>query len=114
MNYSDLSGLIKDIHKRSEKAKDRKLDQEILELNHQTMDLYLENIDLKHKIEKMENDNDFSKSIQIRDGVYYYKNEPDPYCMRCWDANKKKIHVVKTQYDIWICPEEIYQERKRH
>lgn len=114
MNYSDLSSLIKDIYKLSEKAKDRKLDQEILELDHQTMDLYQENTDLKHKIEKMESDNDFSKNIQIKDGVYYYKDEPDPYCIRCWDADKKKVHVFKTEYDAWVCPEEIYQEKRKH
>lgn len=113
MNYSELSGLFKDIIALSKKAKDYKLTQITLELEHQTMDMYQENIDLKHKIEKMENDNDFSKNIQIKDGVYYYKDEPDPYCIRCWDADKKKVHVFKTDYGTWVCPEEVFQERKQ-
>ena len=113
MNYSELSGLFKDIIAWSKKAKDYKLTQITLELEHQTMDMYQENIDLKHKIEKMENDNDFSKNIQIKNGAYYYKDEPDPYCIRCWDVDKKKVHVFKTEYGTWICPEEILQERKQ-
>lgn len=61
MNYSELSGLFKDIIALSNKAKDYKLTKVILE--HLTMDMHQENIDLKHKIEKIENDNDFSENI---------------------------------------------------
>lgn len=79
MNYSELSGSLKDVIALSKKAKDYKLTQITLELEHQTMDMYQENIDLKRKIEKIENDNYFSKNIKIKDGVYYFKDEPDPY-----------------------------------
>ncbi|MBI0093064.1 hypothetical protein H3T48_04955 [Lactobacillus sp. M0403] len=113
MNYADFSELFKDIIGLAKKAKDYKLTNVILELQNRTMNLIQENIDLKDQLSKQKDDEDFAKNIKLTEGVYYYKDEEVPYCTRCWDADKKRIHLEKDEYDgIWFCPEEIFLRKK--
>lgn len=112
MNYSDFSELFRDIIGLVKQAKDSKLKNVILELQNKTMDLIQENIDFKDQLSKQKDNDDFVKNIKLIDGVYYYKYEKVPYCVRCWDADKKRIHLQKSEYGTWICPEEIFLRNK--
>lgn len=112
MNYSDFIKMFENIISLAEKAKDFKLTTAISELSVKTLKLVQENADLKDKLNKQKDNDDFAKNLRITDEGYYYKDEAIPYCIRCWDADKKRIHLQKDGYGTWICPEEIYQRRK--
>ncbi|KJY56134.1 hypothetical protein JF76_07410 [Lactobacillus kullabergensis] len=112
MNYSDFSSLFKNIIELAKKIKDSKVKNAILELQNKTMDLIQENIDLKDQLSRKKDEDEFAKNIKLTDEGYYYKDETTPYCIRCWDADKKRIHLQKSGYGTWICPEEIFLKNK--
>ena len=104
MNYSDFIKMFENIISLAEKAKDFKLTTAISELSVKTLKLVQENADLKDKLKKQKDNDDFAKNLRITDEGYYYKDETIPYCIRCWDADKKRIHLQKDGYGTWICP----------
>ncbi|AWN33739.1 MULTISPECIES: hypothetical protein [Lactobacillus] len=112
MNYSDFIKMFENIISLADKAKDLKLTRAINELGVKTLKLVQENADLKDKLNKQKDDDDFAKSLRITEEGYYYKDETTPYCIRCWDADKKRIHLQKSEYGTWICPEEIFLRNK--
>ena len=38
------------------------------------------------------------KEIEFRKPFYYRKNDPVPYCARCWEVDKKLVHLDGPYY----------------
>lgn len=72
----------------------------ILEMQEQVMELQRENQILREQLAT-------AASLTYRDNSYWRDNHPDPgpFCPRCWDLEKKLIHLAPT-FDprVMACP----------
>ncbi len=39
------------------------------------------------------------QSLQYRKPFYYKKGDDQPYCARCWDVDRKAVHLVGPTQD---------------
>jgi hypothetical protein len=106
---SDTIGTIVDIAKR---IKNYELVKEVGELQRMTFELFAENSKLRSELEVAKRDNDFNAKTTFRDGVYWVDGDDTPFCARCWEADRKMIHLQTTDWGGYICPEELYREKK--
>ncbi|MBP0019102.1 MAG: hypothetical protein J7647_16320 [Cyanobacteria bacterium SBLK] len=70
-------------------------------------ELKLENFELRQKLQELENQQ--SETLIFKDGLYYTESEDVPFCVGCYDNNKKVIRVnpmspMMAQIGKYECP----------
>lgn len=110
MVYSDISAAIHDVTNMAKAVHNQELSDKVFELSTMLMDLSNENMELKHKVDELQQDDDFQKNATFRDGDYWIDGDDIPFCARCWEADRVKVHLVRTSYGTWMCPNEIYNK----
>lgn len=89
-NAKEVAELVK-------KYNDLDLYQKIIDLRDEIFNLREENLSLKEKNKELENAFNIRGKITREDTVYYLTTENGeklgPYCMTCWDDDKKLINV---------------------
>jgi regulator of replication initiation timing len=108
---TDVSNTVKTITEIANRIKSYELNQEINKLNATLLDLIAENARLKAELEEAKKTNDFADHIVLKDGMYWREGEDIPYCARCWDSEHKQIHMQKSLYVGYVCPEEAYRDK---
>ena len=75
------------------------------------LDAKEEEATLKSRITELERVRDISKDFEYEEGVYWHRGYP--YCVNCWDSDRKPIRlegpyrIANTQsseYRQWTCP----------
>lgn len=66
-----------------------------------------ENQKLKERVKQLENDLEISKELVFRNKLYYMEGDDIPFCPRCWEGNRKMIHLKGVEFavDRYNCPE---------
>ena len=95
-DVKDLAGLIKQIG-------DIELYQKILDLQSSIFELSDENMGLKEKIKSLEELQSISEKMTFRDQLYYMNGDSEPFCPRCWDSEKKSIHLHRNSKGSYRC-----------
>ena len=76
------------------------LQQETLELQEKCSKLGKENKELKAIIDEV-------KSIKFKNNCYYF-DEDGPYCTKCYDDEKKRMHMIEKDNNkgsiYYVCP----------
>jgi len=81
------------------KYNDQELYQKIVDLRDEIFELRDENLSLKEKVRELLNAADVSNQL-TRNGNQYLRRHPDgsesgPYCMTCWDYDRKLVNLLK-------------------
>jgi len=90
-NAKEVAELVK-------KYNDLDLYQKIVDLRDEIFKLREENLALRGRAKELEKSKDISSRLR-RDGNVYRLKEADgsesgPYCMTCWDADRKLVNVI--------------------
>jgi transposase-like protein len=78
----------------------------VLQDNQQLFD---ENKELKRQAADLTEKLTFQASLTFRSPLYYATNDSTAYCPRCWEAERKAVHLIRrdpTKYDgiqYWDC-----------
>jgi len=81
-----------------------------MELREAVMELQEENAEQKRQIESLERQLAFNKSLRFESPFYFADGDPVRYCPRCWEADRKSVHLPPpmqvasgTRYDCVEC-----------
>jgi hypothetical protein len=88
----------KDLFKLADAVNNLDLYKKLTELQTRAMELEEENRTLKDEIRTIREQQDISGRMIVNDNSYYVddgKQLDGPFCMRCWDADRKLIRERK-------------------
>ena len=85
-NVKEIANLVKKIDDIDLYRRIIELESEIIELTRENHELKVDNHDLKEKL-------NLSEALVFRKPFYYKENDDTPYCPRCWEADRKAIHL---------------------
>jgi hypothetical protein len=99
-NAKEIAEIIK-------KYDDLELYQKIIDLRDEIFKLREENLGLKEKIKEMERAEEIRVSL-VKDGNLYYGvlengSKSGPYCLTCWDSDRKLINVIQLSTSYFSC-----------
>lgn len=86
--------MFKDAVSMAQKADNIELVKTILELQQEVLDMQEKNRELNEENRKLKGLIDELKIVEFKDDCYYFDGD-GPYCSRCYDAEKKKIRMLK-------------------
>ena len=100
-NAKEIADLIK-------KAGDIELYRKIIELEGEIIDLTRENRDLVENNRELRELLDIKDKLTYRKPFYYQEGDDVPYCPRCWESDRKCVHVIGPDISIegpvYRCP----------
>jgi hypothetical protein len=98
-NVKEIADLVK-------KAGDIDLYRRIVGLEGEVLDLSRRNRELEYKIEELREVVDISKKLVFKAPFYWIPDDKIPFCSKCWEENKKPIHMLLTDPDsrYYACP----------
>lgn len=98
-NAITLANRLKEI---SDNIKDAELKNILADLSLELADTKLklaeiitENVSLKEQVNILESRKINIEELTFRDGLYYRKNDDNPFCTGCYDNNKKEIRLQR-------------------
>lgn len=110
----DVIGTVKQLADLAKKVGQMELYQRLVDLQATVVEREAENLklsranhDLQVRLEGLERQLQFSKSLTFRAPFYYGDGDEVPYCPRCWESDHVAMHLVSmpwsggTRYD---CP----------
>lgn len=110
----------KDIVELMKKGSTLEAQEKIMELREAVIELQDENSELKNHIKEMESQLKFNSSLRFESPFYYSENDEVPYCPKCWEADKKAVHLPPAQkvgagprYDCVECKSTYIHPRNR-
>lgn len=113
VSFSDAAKALNVIAAIAKRLKNYELTEQVADLRGMLMELLAENTQLKADLVEAQQNSDFAKKAIFKDGKYWLNGDDIPFCQRCWEVDHNMVHLEKTTYGYYICPEEIYQESKR-
>jgi hypothetical protein len=90
---ADLLNKFSTLYELAKTYNNAELLKEISDLNMDISGLNNENRELKEKIRLLQFNKD--NPLEFRDGMYYAPGDDNPYCVRCYDADGKRIRLVR-------------------
>uniref|UniRef100_A6VSU9 Uncharacterized protein n=1 Tax=Marinomonas sp. (strain MWYL1) TaxID=400668 RepID=A6VSU9_MARMS len=97
--YKDISDLL-------DKGATVEALERIMELREATLELQEENLDLKVKVKKLEEELEEKAKLNYEAPFYWMiegDNKDGPFCQKCFDSDTKKIRLQTNGNDYWIC-----------
>ena len=92
----EIAGLIK-------KLDDIELHQKIVNLQTSIFELSNENIEQKEEIKRLNELQKITKKMTFRNQLYYMDGDNEPFCPRCWESEKKAIHLHRNSKGSYRC-----------
>lgn len=108
---SDVSKSIGTIVEIAKRIKNYELVREVGDLQRMAFELFAENAELRAQLAAAKRNNDFADKATFRDGMYWVEGDNTPFCQRCWEVDHNMVHLEKTEYGSYLCPEELYQRK---
>jgi len=96
--YKEIFDLIK-------KGATLEAQEKIMELRETALNLQEENLGLREKVSNLEDEIKLKKQMVFENTVYYQvegKNKNGPFCQRCYDVDKKIVHLQDYGRE-WFC-----------
>ncbi len=91
-----------------------KANREALELSRDNLELQKRVLELEGLVKQLQAQQDVSKAL-LRNGDYVYQDgDPTAFCPRCWDADRKLIHLHIIAFKGVHCPECKTQYNQSH
>ena len=102
MNFNEVKSVLESITVLVKKAATLDLQEKIVNLREYIISLKDENISLKEENQTLKIQLDTEQQFSLKNGLYWKEGEDDPYCQKCLDGSKKRIHLQKWA-DGWKC-----------
>jgi len=96
-NVKEIASLIKKLDDVDLYRRILTLEQEVLELNEENRLFYA-------KIKNLENIEEITSKMSFKSPFWYMAADEIPYCPRCWEDDKKTIHLIDVQEQGYECP----------
>jgi hypothetical protein len=90
----DIMENIKEIAEFVKKYNDDELNQKIGALEGQILALITQIRSLEEAREEKERTLSLIKKMQFKKPFYFQKDDPVPFCPRCWDKEKNPVHLL--------------------
>ncbi len=87
----------KEIVKLVRKLDDVELYRKILKLEEEIIEITRKNNDLQQKIDELKKIIETETSLEFRPPFYYRAGDDIPLCPKCWEVDKKIIHLVNVR-----------------
>ena len=84
---------LKDVVLLVQKTDNIELFKQILSLQTQALEMQEENRKLHDRTKELEAALEFAKSLRFEEPFYFAADDKVPYCARCWEANRRAIHL---------------------
>jgi len=97
-NVKEIADLVK-------KLDDVDLYRRILTLEQEVFELNEENRSLKERISNLENIKDITSKMTFKSPFWYMEDDEIPHCPRCWESDKRTIHLVEIPDHGFECPQ---------
>lgn len=102
LSFGDVKGVFEFLKKGLTIADQEKL----IDLREYIFSIEQERLELQTKINDLEKALAFNKKLIFKAPMYYADGDETPYCPRCWENNKKAIHLVFDEFNVaHDCPE---------
>ncbi len=90
----------KEIAELVKKYNDQDLYERIVGLREEILQLREENLELREQVKSLKEASDITTRLR-RDGNSYFldddKNKERPYCLTCWDADRKLVSLILSE-----------------
>jgi len=101
-NAKDIASLIK-------KIGDIELYRKIIDLEGEIVEIAGRNHELQKEIEELREKLSFQGKMVFRKPFYYSEGDESPFCPRCWESERKAIHLLGPFEDLaeqlYECPQ---------
>lgn len=108
MGWLEQKGLISDILKVAEVAKNPELRRQILDLKELQLDQQEEIIRLREENQSLKQKLKNSSDLIFKKPFYYKQfedgNYDGPFCTGCYDDKEKFVRLFQRTESLWICP----------
>ena len=88
-----LIDTVKDVVLLVQKTDNVELLKNVLSLQSQAVDIQIENQALRDKVKALEERLAFAGTLRFEPPLYYAGDDGTPYCARCWEADRRAIHL---------------------
>lgn len=86
-DFKDIVNLVK-------KGATVEAQEKIMELREAMLSIHEENIQLKNKLAKLEEQLRMSSEMQFKKPFYFKSGDDQPFCPLCWEKDKMPIHLI--------------------
>lgn len=102
ISFSDVKSILESVSELAKKAATLDLQEKIVNLREYIISLKGENISLKEKNQEMKSWLEAIQDFDLRDGMFWKKNDLVPFCQKCLEGQRKQIHLQRWG-DGWKC-----------
>ncbi len=102
IGYSEAKSILESVSELVKKAATIDLQEKIMELREYIVSLKDENIGIKEENQTLKLQLEAEKDFVLRNGLYWRDGDEVPYCQKCLDGSKKRIHL-QVWGDGWKC-----------
>jgi hypothetical protein len=102
MNFSDVRSILESLSDLAKKTATLDLQEKIVNLREYIISLKDENISLKEKNQELKLQLEARQDLNLKDGLLWKKNDSVPFCHKCFEDQRKQIHLQRWG-DGWKC-----------
>lgn len=104
IGYSEAKSILESVSELVKKAATIDLQEKIMELREYIVSLKDENITIKEENQTLKLQLEAQQNFTLKEGLYWKEDDEVPYCQKCLDGSKKRIHL-QIWGDGWKCLE---------
>lgn len=93
MNFTEVKSILESVSALVKKAATLDLQEKIVNLREYIISLKDENISLKEENQALKIELETEKIFTLQNGLYWTEGDNVPYCQKCLDGSKKRIHL---------------------
>jgi len=79
------------------------LQGQIVELSGDKVAMHERLLKANERIRTLEDEAAFTKTLTLRDEMYWAGGDPLPYCMKCLEGSKKRLHLTRGTISGYYC-----------
>ncbi len=104
MNFSEVKSILESITELVKKSATLDLQEKIINLREFIISTKDENITLKEENQSLKLELLTQHDFTLKNGLYWKKDDDVPFCQKCLDGSKKRIHLQRWNSDGgWKC-----------
>jgi hypothetical protein len=93
MNFTEVKSILESITALVKKAATLDLQEKIVDLREYIISLKDDNISLKEENQILKLELETEKIFTLKNGLYWKEGDNVPYCQKCLDGSKKRVHL---------------------
>jgi hypothetical protein len=93
LNFADAKSILESVTELVKRAATIDLQEKIVSLREFIISIKDENISLKEENQALKLQLSTEHDFKLRDGLYWKEGEDVPFCQKCLDGSKKRVHL---------------------